>query len=206
GRTRSSSPSGPLGDKGGASRLVREGVSCGCGYGPEAIVFDASLLHSFNAFACLRLACGSERYAARFVPLKLVASAGAGSTKAQSAGQGWLILAPHAIACRMKGHGQMNYPRLADTRSNFSSCAPLMVEPAARLRSRRHGRRSSPLASLGKLVLLAGAAILALLFVAGGAVDRAYQNRVVPGVRYAQISLGGLTEAEAKDLLDVQAS
>jgi len=100
----------------------------------------------------------------------------------------------------------MNYPRLADTRSNFSSCAPLMVEPAARLRSRRHGRRSSPLASLGKLVLLAGAAILALLFVAGAAVDRAYQNRVVPGVRYAQISLGGLTEAEAKDLLDVQAS
>jgi vancomycin resistance protein YoaR len=43
------------------------------------------------------------------------------------------------------------------------------------------------------------------VLVGGAGLDRAYQNRILPGVRYGDLSLSGLSESQVKGLIDVHA-
>jgi vancomycin resistance protein YoaR len=72
-------------------------------------------------------------------------------------------------------------------------------------RHARRPRRGHPLARAVERSTLALGAVLGLALlaaVAGVAADRAYHGRVLPGVRFAALPLGGLGEAQAKGLLD----
>ena len=43
------------------------------------------------------------------------------------------------------------------------------------------------------------------ILVGGAGLDRAYQNRILPGVRYGHLSLSGLSESQVQGLIDVHA-
>ena len=43
------------------------------------------------------------------------------------------------------------------------------------------------------------------VLVGGAGLDRAYQNRILPGVRYGDLSLSGLSESQVQGLIDVHA-
>ncbi|MGH2352153.1 MAG: hypothetical protein ACRDJN_11140, partial [Chloroflexota bacterium] len=54
--------------------------------------------------------------------------------------------------------------------------------------------------------LVAGAVVLGGMLLAGAGLDRAYQNRAMPGVRHDTLSLAGLSESQVQGLIEVHAS
>src|SRR5919204_410633 len=84
--------------------------------------------------------------------------------------------------------------------------APLAV-PAYRVPVRRRPRRrTSGLPAPARLVFTLACLGATLLVIVGAFVHFAYQGRVLPGVHAGVLELGGLTEAEAKGVLDVAAN
>lgn len=74
-------------------------------------------------------------------------------------------------------------------------------------RSRRYHRRPrSHAPNVLKRAAVAGGLLLAAVFSTGAALDTAYHDRVLPGVRFEAQPLTGLSASEVKDLLDVQRS